>query len=170
MRISRLQTLWHSTNLYRKISIVTTLITCCQSHIPTLPGPLALTATNKKDIRKNLSVHFTELSTVFDDDSYTKYVLRLKELSFLENYLNPLSHLQHQVTLCINVHDTNPAAETTLAMFEILGYLQEELVELKKSTAGMFCEMLDSSPKRAEARLKSMMMEVMRLLSQSQEN
>lgn len=94
----------------------------------------------------------------------------MKHLLSLEKYLLPLPHVQHQVARCINIHDTCHPADTIPAIFEILGCLQEELVQLKRTTAVTFCAILDNFPKQAEARLKSIMMEVKRLLWQSQDN
>lgn len=134
-----------------------TMVTCCQSHIPALPGPLALPTASREDIQNILIQHFTTLSTTFNA-FYTEYVLQMKQCLALANYLTPLPHLQHQVTLCNNMHDTLPPADTIIATFKILCCLRDELIKLNSETFTTFCGMLDKFPKRAEAKLNSIMM------------
>lgn len=136
------------------------LILCCQSHIPTFPGPPALIETHRKLIKRILTQHFTALSTTFDDSFYMNYVIRLKKLSVLVKHLASLPHLQHQVSLCISQHDMFPPSSTITASFLNLYYLQEQLAILKTSTEIVFFDILDSNPHRAEVQLKSLMREV----------
>lgn len=136
------------------------LVTCCQSHVPTFPGPLALFRIRREVIPMILTQHFTALPTTFDDSFFTRYVLRLKELLTLVKHLACLPHLQRQVALCIDIHDILPSSSAITTSLRNLCCLQEEVNKLIRSTETMFFMILDSYPNQAEVQLKSLMREV----------
>lgn len=142
------------------LSQVSAIITCCQFHIPTFPGPFALTTTKRKVIQKILIEHFAELPTEFDDGFYKKYVSRLKALLILAKELTSLPHLQDEVTLSMEMHDMLPPSSAITTSFHNLCTLQDEVNKLKNSTEAIFFCILDSCPYRAEVQLRSLMKEV----------
>lgn len=139
---------------------LSTLITTCQTYLPTFRDQVVHSVAQSKDIKNILDHHFPVLSTPFDDHFYESYMSTMKRLSGLAHQLTALPLLQQNVTLCMKAHNILPTDSGITARFHNLCWLQHNVIQQQSLTEATFYEILDSVPDKTEAKLNALMREV----------